>query len=65
MYTVPLKALNTILSGRPISFMNIIPKDNLIYVSKLKSYYQVNEMVRHGISTRAGLYKTHTYRAIN
>ncbi|KAG2233461.1 hypothetical protein INT48_003167 [Thamnidium elegans] len=43
-YTVPLKALNNILLGRSISFMTISPKDKFIELSKLKSYYQVNEM---------------------
>lgn len=45
-YTVPLKALNQILLGRSISFMSIVPKDRYIDVSKLKSFYQVNEMVK-------------------
>ncbi|KAI9254946.1 hypothetical protein EDC94DRAFT_231059 [Helicostylum pulchrum] len=43
-YTVPLKALNNILLGRSISFMTISPQDRFIELSKLKSYYQVNEM---------------------
>ena len=43
-YTLPLKSLNLVLDGRPISFMSIMPKDNIVPVSKLKSFYQVNEL---------------------
>lgn len=51
-YTVPLKALNNILLGRSISFMTISPQDRFIELSKLKSYYQVNEMVSECSNTR-------------
>lgn len=42
--TIPLKSLNTVLKDRPTSFMSISPVDHIVDVSKLKSYYQVNEM---------------------
>lgn len=42
--TIPLKALNAVLKDRPVSFMSLTPVDRIVDVSKLKSYYQVNEM---------------------
>jgi hypothetical protein len=52
---LPLMRLNSCLIERPFSILSISPKDNIVDLSKLKSFMQVNETVSPTLIVSIGI----------